>query len=1196
MSLGVLAAVSIRRAAICLLALASLLCPLRAQEFRAVLKGSITDPTGSVVPQAKVQVRQLQTNQENEVASDNQGHFTVPFLQPGDYEVSVTAAGFKTYHRTGLNLMVGQTASLDIRLEVGDLAETVRVTSEAPLLDSVKADRGMVIDNQRVTEMPLNGRNPIMISSMLPGVNYNGAAIYFRPFDNGAIATWSINGSGQPKTEYLMDGAPNNAQAGLNNIAAVPGVDAVAEFKIQTNSYDAQYGHTGGGIMSISLKSGTNTLHGTAYEFARRGGWDANAFQNNAARPTVFKPEHVLDQFGFEVDGPVYLPKLYNGVNRTFFMFNLERYQEENPVSILNSFPEMDMRTGDFSKLKNSQGAQMLIYDPTTGNAANNYARAPFAGNIIPASRVNPIAAKILTFFPQPNTVTAGQNYSRLNYQVPAKDANQHERYKTYTTKIDHSIGNQRFFVRHIYTNRDLLRSVNGISGGAGNDGYFPFLRNNTGAVADWVSVVNPSTVFNLRLSFSRYIEGSGAGQNQGFDITTLGFPQSLAAALPNGQWFQRYTFSGYSSLGTTSFYGYTNNFAIHPNVTRIQGAHSLKAGLDMRWIQYNDQTTGNPMLMSSDAGFTRRDWQLADSLTGDAIATFLLGTPSSLSSAWNVWPSYLYRYFAPYIQDDWRISSRLTLNLGFRWDFNLPPSEHHNRMNRGFNQNAVNSVDKLVNHALLPGPVKGSLLFAGVNGMPDIAANLYKRAVQPRVGAAFKLNDQTVLRGGWGRFYVNPSNDYFQTNGFSQTINLDTSLDDQRTSIANVMNNPAPNGIPAPPGNSLGDQTYLGRAFNFVNPNFRLPYVDHFSFGVQRQLPFDSKLEVSYVGSRGGDVQSNKPINNYPAALRDSCNPLTGGKVNNCSDLVANPFYHLAPFINTSLYSNATIAKSTLAQTFPAYGALTEVGRNDGKTWYNSLQIAYEVRAHKGLNLIVAYTLSKEIDRAGWNDVYTDTLQTGLMGFDRTHVFTTTAVYQLPFGPGQRLLGNSGRVLGRIVGGWELNWMATYGSGRPWALPANALYINEAKNSKIDWDQSRVWGLRNSTANGVTAACVGKMNNDGSIVMQPFSKSAGCSSYDFLVTPSYAPRYLPSYDGRLRIMSQKNIDISLNKVTRITESTRLQFRAEAFNAFNHYYINSAGFVSDPNSPLFGSIDKSTVGSTSTNNPRNIQLGVKFIW
>jgi hypothetical protein len=408
-------------------------------------------------------------------------------------------------------------------------------------------------------------------------------------------------------------------------------------------------------------------------------------------------------------------------------------------------------------------------------------------------------------------------------------------------------------------------------------------------------------------------------------------------------------------------------------------------------------------------------------------------------------------------------------------------------------------------------------------------------------------------------------------------------------------MNNPAPNGIPAPPGSRLGDLTYLGRGFNFVNTDFHLPYIDHFSFGVQRQLPFNSKIEISYVGSRGRDVQSTRPVNNYSAALRDSCNPLTGGRVNNCSDLVANPFFNLAPFAGTSLYSNATIAKSTLAQAFPAFGGLTEVARNDGRSWYNSLQIAYEVRARRGLNLIVSYTLSKQIDRAGWNDVYTNTMQQGLIQFDRPHVLTTSAVYELPVGPGKKLFGNSGRAFGRIVGGWELNWMITYSSGKPWALPGG-LYLKESKNPSIDWDQARVWGVQTSTKNGVTAACVARMNNDGSITMQPFSVNAGCTDYAFLGTPSYAPRYVPSYDGRLRGMSQKNVDMSINKTTRITERARIQFRAEAFNLTNHYYVDRQGFVNDLNNALFGSLDKSTVGTLNTNAPRQVQLGVKFIW
>ena len=368
-----------RAGSLCLFSVLFATGGLYAQGVEATLKGRVPDSSGAAVPAAKLDVKNTGTNRIVSTVTDSAGQYTVPFLKPGSYSVTVEAPGFKKFLREGLSLSVGDTVDVDIALQVGAVSEQLTVTAEAPLLETAKADRGTLVDERTVAEMPLNGRNPFMLAKIAAGVNFNGTVIYQRPFDNGAIAQWTINGGLYSSNEFLLDGTPNNAQAGSNNLAYVPPVDAVQEFKIQTNSYDAQYGHTSGGIVNVSLKSGTNALHGTVYEFARRKAWDANSFQNNAVGAP--KGEHYLDQYGGQISGPVYIPKIYDGRNKTFFMFDYEKYRENTPRPFTLSVPAPEFSTGDFSKLVNGVGQQITIYDPATGKNVNGtWVRRPFPG------------------------------------------------------------------------------------------------------------------------------------------------------------------------------------------------------------------------------------------------------------------------------------------------------------------------------------------------------------------------------------------------------------------------------------------------------------------------------------------------------------------------------------------------------------------------------------------------------------------------------------------------------------------------------------------------------------------------------------------------------------------------------------------------------------------------------------------------
>src|SRR3954470_1787072 len=380
---------------LCIALLAMFASSATAQEFRATVKGQVVDSSQAALPGATITVRNQETGEVGTATSNSEGNYTVPFLRPGVYSVTVEMEGFQKYTRTDMRLEVSQVAVINAQLGVGGLAESVNVSAEAPLLETSNANRGTVIDQALIAELPLQSRSPMALATLVAGVTYNAQAVYLRPFDNGALADWSMNGGQNRNNEFLLDGAPNNANQGGNNIAYVPPADAVQEFKMQTNSYDAQYGRTAGGVMNMSLKSGTNSFHGTAYEYYRRKWLDANSFLLNA-RSTP-KVEHYLDQYGFSVDGPIFK-------NKTFFLFTGEKYREGTPNPLFSTVPTPEMKNGDFSGLVDASGRLITIYDPATGHDVNGvWTRDPFPGNRIPADRISPTARILNQYFPDPN-------------------------------------------------------------------------------------------------------------------------------------------------------------------------------------------------------------------------------------------------------------------------------------------------------------------------------------------------------------------------------------------------------------------------------------------------------------------------------------------------------------------------------------------------------------------------------------------------------------------------------------------------------------------------------------------------------------------------------------------------------------------------------------------------------------------------
>jgi len=1161
-----------------------------AQETRASLSGTVTDPSGAVAAGATLKLTNTETGVSFTTQSNAVGQYRFMFLNPGTYKLSASMPGFKSFERDNIQLHVAQAAGIDIVLEVGAMAESVTVSSELPLLEVEKVDRGIVIEKARIEDLPLSKRNPIMLANLSPGIISSGDPQHVNPFSNSSISNWSINGGMRSNIEFLMDGAPNNAYSGAENrIAYVPPSDAVSEFRVMTGIYDAQYGRTGGGVINVSVKSGTNAVHGTVYEFAQRTSWNANTFANNSKG--LPREGNALDQYGFTIGGPVRLPKLYHGRDKTFFFFAAESYGEDlqYPRESQTSVPTVEQKRGDFSKTTDTAGRLITIYDPLTGRfEGNRWVRSPFAGNIIPADRINPTSRKILALYPDPNTSTPGSPAWQNNFILAPNPG--YMDFQNYTARLDHLFGpRERVYARWSWNRHESFRIKNAIPG-LGAD-HQTAGKTNNGIVIDSVTVIDSATTFNFRTALTRWQEYLPGYAHQ-FSATDWGWPKSLVDQLPirgrtgTRKYPSRILFyfrtaplpgavrvpyispSEYGFLGSNSYiYEPTNVFSMQPNFALIRGRHTVKTGLDFRVTRFTnlrpDYAGGR---LDFDRGFTRADYLVQDTLSGNSIASLLLGYPSGGRIDDKVDPYYQTLYWAPWVQDDIKLTRRLTINVGLRWDFNLPPSERFNRMNRDFFKDMVNPISNRIDQTKFPGyKVYGGIGFVGVNGLPRTPFDADLNNVQPRVGAAYQLNAKTVMRGGWGIFYLSPVS-RGASHGFSQTTPFVSSLDSGRTP-ANEVSNPFPSGVLRPVGASLGLETFLGQSPDFSNTKARVPYVHQFSFGFQRQLPGMIMVEAAYVGSRTRAAVVSKPINELPLealALGDSTK---GGNPNYLNQQVPNPFAGLMP--GTALNS-ATVPRQQLMRPYPQFSSFNMMDRNDGEIWYNSLQISFDKRYSHGLTLLATYTLSKNIEALSYLNGQDEKPGRTLADWDRPHRLVFAPIYELPFGPGRRFLNQPHGWGSRLAGNWQVIFTGTIQSGDPMSIPANVWLLGDPRLEHPTWDRMFKTGVIdvNGTVRNVLPG------------EEPV----------FQIRPPFTLRTTPLRYGNLRNQWANTFEASLKKGIRVREGMNLEMRLELFNVFN-----TPVFSSDPNltptSPNFGKIFRDT---GQQNRPRVIQLGFRF--
>lgn len=1170
------------------------------QEFRGTITGTVTDPQGAIIPGATVAVKNLETNVVNNVTANDEGAYTVPFLLPGKYSISVTGSGFKTSVRENVNVNVDDRLTIDFQLEIGQTAE-VDIVADTELVERGTVTTGTVITQRQIEELPLSEGAAYNLATQAPGVSYTGNPQFTGPTANGNLAAIRTNGA--TGNQINLDGSPNLAFDGA--VAFTPPADALTQFKIQTNAFDAQSGFTAGSTVNVAVKNGTNKLHGSLYYFNRPEALTANNFFNN--RIGGERPPRQYYRYGGQVNGPIYIPKIYNGTDRTFFMFSYEKQLDERAEPETFTVPTALMRQGNFSELLPTT----LIYDPLTaflgngsnGCAANIVCRLPFAGNIIPQARLNlnPAAVAFLNLYPLPNLPGVVDNYfSNQSLSRP---------YDSYLTRIDHNFNaNQRIFGKIFYSksNEDRYNFIG--EPDSITQGFE--IRTNKGGSIDYTAVLSPNFVLDIRSSLNDFVQERIAANP--VSAADLGF--NGIAALTESTIFPRFDFTNYDTLGSERAdfnEGLTRDFrlfSIQPTLTQIFGNHTLKYGYDYRKLWETRTTSGynaGRFLFTGTytAPASNSNATLVNA-TGRDLASFLLGIPTANANSfieqavsYNV--SMNYQGF--FVQDDWRVSPKLTFNFGLRYELESGVREADGQFVTGFDTTtpsplraaAVTNFNASVPTSVPAATFQnlaGGLRFAenpsDVNQKPD------KNNFQPRFGFSYAINDKTVIRGGFGiftsPFQIQPINQ----SGFTASTTFTPSTNNGLTFLANI-NNPFPNGVNPAIGSSLGLNTSIGTTLGTTNatgPTATTLYTyerknanySRFVAGVQRELPFGLGVEATFVYSRGTDLPVLRQLNYVP---REYLNDLRGvtdpATITNAiaatqtflNATVPNPFRGLVPQ-NATLNAN-TIQRRFLLTAFPQFQDLI-VTEYNGSNEYRSLQLQATKRLSAGLSFNASYTYAHERENTRRLNPQDEELTNMLSTFSRPHRITFSGIYELPFGRGRKYLGNLNPVVDAIFGGWQFNAVYEWQSGEPVILP-NVFFDgdpNDLENLLGDKDgDGRRYGV-DIPAFDVTRFRLANGTVPG------FGNNYTVSSQNTL-------RYLPYTLNNFRNQPFQKFDVGLTKNFTIREGMKLQVRFEAINVRNWVYLGD-GIQLASNNAAFGLV------SGQRNLPRDIQIGGRF--
>ena len=1054
------------------------------------------------------------------------------------------------------------------KMQVGEASQSVQVSTEAPILDTSTASMGQVITSQAIADLPTKDGMVLVLATLSPGVIFTPeSAAYIRPFDTSSPSSMSMNGVRNGNNEFMVDGS-NNMQG--TQIAYSPPQAVVSEFKVQTSTFDAAYGFMPGAAVNMTLKTGTNALHGSAAYFMQNPVMNSN----NYFRLVSGKPQNRIHRTSDSLTGPLYIPKLYNGRNKTFFTLGFEWIYSFDPSPwVVEAVPTPAERKGDFSSLL-AIGPQYQIYDPfsTTPASGGQFSRTPLAGNIIPASQINKVAANMAPLWDPPNQ--AGTIDGTNNYTM---GKNAQDTYGNELFRVDHNVSDkERFYVRGNLT--VLQRPENVRQSGTVGENFFRF---NRGISADNIYMVSPRFFIDSRFTLTRFYFGYSPYQD-GWDLASLGFaPQFInqikqldtrALKIP------RIQPAGYSNLGggdsDNSNNGDTqttyNTYEAAINTTNVIGQHTVRSGVAWRVYQRNAFDLGSSSgSFTFGSSYTNGPFNnSASAPIGQGLASFLYGIPSSGFMPINADYAEQTKYWAFYSQDDWKVSTKLTLTLGLRYELPSPLTERFNRSVQGFDPGATLPIapQVLANYAKNPIPqvpvsqfkVGGGLTFAGVGGLSRNLWNYSKKEFMPRVGFAWSLRPTTILRGGYGIYFepLGVVNLNVIQSGFSSSTAYVGSLDNGQTYIANLTN-PFPGGFVAPVGAAMAASTFLGQGVSFLNPGTTNPYMQRFQFAVQQEFPAKTLLELSYVGNRGTRLRATQDLDPVARQYMSTLPARDQTTINFLNAQVANPFYPLLPGTNLA---STTVATSQLLRPYPQFTGVS-ASMNSGFSWYHALQARVEKRLTAGLSAQYSFSWSKFMQAISYLNPTDPIPEKVISDLDHTYRSVVSWIYELPFGKGKQFGRSASPVASQLISGWQVQGVYTNQAGRPLAF-GNALLLPGKTMADVVLPSSQ--------------RSVGQWFN-----VSAFNRVSSQQLASNIIT-------LSSYISQVRAPSVNNWDMSVIKNTQIKERLNLQFTSQFINGLNHPQFTAPN--TSPTSTAFGQL----TGTYSWQ--RIIQFGMKILF
>ncbi|MBM3812027.1 MAG: carboxypeptidase regulatory-like domain-containing protein [Acidimicrobiia bacterium] len=1195
-----------------------------AQEARGAITGRVLDSQGALVPGARVAVTNAATNETRRGETNATGYYEFNYLEPSSYNVTVEMEGFKKIVRGNVTVNVGSRLELDFTVEVGQIAETVQVTSEIPLLETTTASGGRVLDQKNLVNLPFSDLNPFALTALAPGMQWTGQPEYRRPFDNGGTSAFNTMG-GVGQNEYTIDGM---TVTGTNRrVGFVPPADSITEFKLETSNFDASQGFTSGAAINVVSRSGSNKLSGSLFNqhwqqrwnatghFAREN-WNQAVAAGRISPDTQKQATGRSNNYGVTASGPLWIPKVFNGKDKVFWTFNwngIRQSKAETTAGDLNrTMPTLQMREGDFSQLLNApDGARRFtIYDPRSARRdGNNVVRTPFPGNRgIPV--LNPMYSFYLKLFPTPNNVpglvTPEQTLNYLAFAMP-KD----EKFNSVVTRFDFVASDRhRLNVRYQWNDRlaDEYDWTYETARGLHSNGL---TRINKGGNVGWLWTLSSSDILDFNFGLSRFEEGSRNQSRIGFGPKDVGLPDYLEARAGANRVLPLVDFDtisdvsgGYPVVGAIGTTG-----ELRLQLTNVRGNHSFKYG----WQERRHFWTGQGPGTSSGAFTFRNQWTRSSNVDNFAAnhahdwAAFMLGVPNSISIDTNDSTFYRTPRRSFYFQDDWRVSRRLRLSLGLRYEREGGISERFNRAIGGFflpdlklpftdavkAAYAANPVSQLP--AAQFNPVGGTT-YLGQNGFNTATKGTH--ILLPKIGVVVNLNNKTVLRSGWGMYMdtLNSNNTRPDTFGYNQSTSTPISNDAGLTFCCNIgaagslaanrtaLHDPFPvraNGtrFDEPLQNQLGAIPRVGRGFTGLPYDFRPPLQHRWRIGIQRELISQTLLDVSYNGAYT-DVPVNQRIDFLPQQYWSTGNVRVQANDNLLNGNVTNPYninnlqaLHTSdPVIYNYLAGQGFFTRTVmpLNQLLRQFGHMSNVtGIRPGLNWrdfqgynkYHDMQVLIERRYAKGLTSSFMYTWASSYVADFYLQEFDERPSERINNNVMPHRFAWTTVWETPFGKGRSMLRSG--FLGHLVGNWNLSWIYQRQTG-PATDWGNRFFYGDlnqleslAKSSEMRASNIRQWFDGSIAYRGAGAIPDGFVGFEGRAANQP---------------GSYHMRVFPQRLNSIRADGIRNWDLKIERLFPISleRGVQARFSVDLLNATNH--TNFSAPVTDPSSGNFGRV------------------------